>query len=246
MPALFFPFALVGGCRVWRDALQLTTYASNMNANIAFHALITTHTITHVRITNTRSGRSREIPVAGLDRIAGTDIPEYTLDLLSEIEIDEATLTMRAGDEMADGRWKMAHCFSIHGRIRTGLVLLLAWYALALAASSDEPTPAESFQLAQVQTVATCGQSRCDCGAASLISEEKAPCNVTSFTGQCDTGSGWCCVCAGGSTVAVCADSFCDCTNSTLLSRTSAPCKVTSSAGSCRIDSGSCCLCALE
>ena len=173
-------------------------YASNMNANIAFHALITTHNMTHVRITNTRSGRSREIPVAGLDRIAGTDIPEYTLDLLSEIEIDEATLTMRAGDEMADGRWKMARCFSIHGRISTGLVLLLAWYALALAASSDEPTPAESFQLAQVQTVATCGQSRCDCGAASLISEEKAPCNVTSFTGQCDTGSGWCCVCAGG------------------------------------------------
>jgi len=48
----------------------MTTYTSNMNANIAFHALITTHNITHVRITNTRSDRSREIPVAGLDRRA--------------------------------------------------------------------------------------------------------------------------------------------------------------------------------
>src|SRR4029453_1291685 len=73
----------------WRRA-PMTIYVSNMNANIAFHALITTHNITHVRITNTRLGRSHEIPVAGLDRIAGTDILEYTPDLLSEIEIDEA------------------------------------------------------------------------------------------------------------------------------------------------------------
>jgi hypothetical protein len=81
----------------------MTIYISNMNANIAFHALITTHNITHVRLTNTRSGRSREIPMAGLGRIAGTDIPEYTPDLLSESEIDEATLTMRAGDEVIEG-----------------------------------------------------------------------------------------------------------------------------------------------
>jgi len=140
----------------------------------------------------------------------------------------------------------MARCFSLHGRIVPGLVLLLVWSALAFAAAPDAPTPAEPFQLAQAQTVVTCGQSRCDCGTARLISEETAPCHVTSFTGQSDTGSGWCCVCAGGPTVAVCAEGICDCTESPLVARMSAPCKVTSSAGACRISSGLCCLCALE
>ena len=133
-------------------------------------------------------------------------------------------------------------------KLVAALGLLLAWYALTLAAPQDQPTPAElaQAQLVQTQTIAACGQSQCDCGADSLISQQSAPCQVKSSTGECSTGSGWCCVCEARRTVAICADALCDCSNSTLLAKVDGPCTVTSSAGACRIASGSCCICSLD
>jgi len=139
----------------------------------------------------------------------------------------------------------MARFLPMHCRILAAFGLLL-WYALALAASSAKPAQVELFQLVQTQTIAACGQSRCDCGGARLISQQSAPCNVTASTGQCSTGSGWCCLCEGSNTVAICADALCECSNSTLLAQMTAPCTVTSSAGQCRIGSGACCVCGLD
>src|SRR5919198_1371911 len=115
----------------------------------------------------------------------------------------------------------MARCLPIHRKLITGLGMLLVWYALALAAPQDKPPPAELAQLVQTQTIAACGQSQCDCGADSLISQQSAPCQVKSSTGECSTGSGWCCVCEARRTVAICADALCDCSNSTLLAKVS-------------------------
>ena len=143
-------------------------------------------------------------------------------------------------------RWKMTRFLSIPHRRIAGLGLLLVWYALALAAPHDAPTPAELAQLVQTQTIAACGQSQCDCGADSLISQQSAPCQVQSSTGECSIGSGWCCVCEARRTVAICADTLCDCSNSTLLAKVDGPCTVTSSAGTCRIGSGACCICSLD
>ena len=140
----------------------------------------------------------------------------------------------------------MVHFLPNDHQLVAALGLLLAWYALALAAPQDKPPPAELAQLVQTQTVAACGQSQCDCGADSLISQQSAPCQVKSSTGECSTGSGWCCVCEARRTVAICADSLCDCSNSTLLTKVSGPCTVTSSAGACRIGSGACCICSLD
>jgi hypothetical protein len=140
----------------------------------------------------------------------------------------------------------MARFLPVDHKLIAALGLLLAWYALALAAHQDRPAPAELAQLVQTQTIAACGQSQCDCGADSLISQQSAPCQVRSSTGECSTGSGWCCVCEARRTVAICADALCDCSNSTRLVSVSGPCTVTSSAGACRIGSGACCICSLE
>jgi hypothetical protein len=140
----------------------------------------------------------------------------------------------------------MARFLSMNYKLVAALGLLLAWYALALAAPQDVSAPTEPAQFVQTQTIAACGQSRCDCGADSLISEQSAPCQVQASTGECRTGSGWCCVCEARRTVAICADALCDCSNSTLLASISAPCTVTSSVGTCRIGSGSCCICGLD
>jgi hypothetical protein len=135
-----------------------------------------------------------------------------------------------------------------HHSLIAALGLLLAWHVVALAAPSTERTPAEPLALvqAQTQTIAACGQTRCDCGATNLISQQSAPCHTVASTGECSTGTGWCCVCASPRTVAICSEALCDCSNSTLLTRVSAPCTTSSSAGQCRIGSGSCCVCALE
>ena len=125
------------------------------------------------------------------------------------------------------------------------LVLVLAVPALAQVVRVGEegqPQPEARVQVTQNLTIAVCGDT-CDCGAATLVSKESAPCSVQSTTGSCQVGGGECCVCAAANTIAVCGDT-CDCSASTLLTQVSAPCDVTSSSGSCNVDSGACCVCA--
>jgi len=125
------------------------------------------------------------------------------------------------------------------------LVLVLAVPALAQVVRVGEkgqPQPAARVQVTQNLTIAVCGDT-CDCGSATLMSKESAPCTARSSTGSCQVGGGECCVCAAANTIAVCGDT-CDCSASSLLTRVSAPCDVTSSSGSCNVDSGSCCVCA--
>jgi hypothetical protein len=126
----------------------------------------------------------------------------------------------------------------------TWLVLLLAGPAFAQVARVSEdrrPTPQEHVQVSQTPTIAVCGDV-CNCGAATRVAKENAPCSVQSSTGSCSIGSGECCVCAADNTVAVCAD-VCKCGAALLLTRVSAPCTATSSAGQCSIGSGECCVC---
>ncbi len=129
--------------------------------------------------------------------------------------------------------------------ILTWLILVLAIPALAQVAQVGEegqPQPETRIQIAQIPTVAMCGDA-CNCGAATDVANESAPCAVQSFTGSCSIGSGECCVCAAANTVAVCGDT-CDCAAGLLLTTVSAPCTVTSSVGQCSIGSGECCVCA--
>ena len=126
----------------------------------------------------------------------------------------------------------------------TWLVLMLAVPALAQVGRGGEegqPQPDARVQVTQNLTIAVCGNT-CDCGAATLVSKESAPCSVQSTTGSCQVGGGACCVCVAAHTVAVCGDTG-DCSASSLLTRVSAPCEVTSSAGSCSVSSGACCVC---
>jgi len=125
------------------------------------------------------------------------------------------------------------------------LILVLAVPALAQEARGGEEgqlQPDVCLQVAQIPTVAVCGDT-CNCGAASDVAKESAPCAVQSLTGSCTVGSGECCVCAADQTVAVCGDT-CDCAAGLLLTKVSAPCTVTSSVGQCSIGSGECCVCA--
>jgi hypothetical protein len=80
----------------------------------------------------------------------------------------------------------------------TWLILVLAVPALAqVARGGDEgqPQPDACIQVAQLPTVAVCGDT-CNCDAATNVAKESAPCAVQSFTGSCSIGSGECCVCA--------------------------------------------------
>jgi hypothetical protein len=126
----------------------------------------------------------------------------------------------------------------------TWLALILTVPALAQVARVGEdrqPTPKEHVQVTQTLTIAICGDS-CNCGAATRVAKENAPCSVQSSTGSCSIGSGECCVCAADNTVAACGDT-CDCGAALLLTKVSAPCTVTSIAGQCSIGSGECCVC---
>ena len=125
------------------------------------------------------------------------------------------------------------------------LVLVLAVPVLAQVVRVGEEgqlQPEARVQVTQNLTIAVCGDT-CDCGSATLMSKESAPCTARSSTGSCQVGGGECCVCAAANTIAVCGDT-CDCSVSTLLTQVSVPCDVTSSSGSCNVDSGSCCVCA--
>jgi hypothetical protein len=80
----------------------------------------------------------------------------------------------------------------------TCLVLLLTMPALAEVTRVGEerkPLPGTRLQVTQTLTVAVCGDE-CNCGAALLITRVPAPCSVTSSAGQCNIGSGKCCLCA--------------------------------------------------
>ena len=127
----------------------------------------------------------------------------------------------------------------------TWLILVLAVPALAQVArggGEGQLQPDLCLQVAQLPTVAVCGDT-CDCGAATDVAKESAPCAVQSLTGSCTIGSGECCVCAAAQTVAVCG-ATCNCATGRLLTKVSAPCTVTSSVGPCSIGSGECCVCA--
>ena len=104
------------------------------------------------------------------------------------------------------------------------LILVLAVPALAQEARGGEEgqlQPEVYLQVAQIPTVAICGDT-CNCGAASDVAKEAAPCAVQSLTGSCALGSGECCVCAAAQTVAVCGDT-CDCAAGLLHTKVSAP-----------------------
>jgi hypothetical protein len=75
--------------------------------------------------------------------------------------------------------------------------MLLAVPALAQVARVGEEgqlQPAERLQVTQNLTVAVCGAS-CDCAAGLLLTKVSAPCDITLAAGQCNIGSGECCVC---------------------------------------------------
>ena len=127
----------------------------------------------------------------------------------------------------------------------TWLVLVLAvptWAQQGRGGEERLPQSAAPLQVTQTSTIAVCGNT-CDCGTATSVAKESAPCSVQSSTGGCMVGSGECCVCVVANTVAVCGDT-CDCTAGLTLTKVSAPCTVTSSAGSCSVGSGECCVCA--
>jgi hypothetical protein len=132
-----------------------------------------------------------------------------------------------------------------HHQVYAGLGWFLALCLLWPAASPAQRPPADPHLVVPPQTIALCGES-CNCGGARLISRQHAPCEVTSSTGGCSSGSGQCCVCESTQTIAVCSQSTCDCDNSQLLTKMYAPCAATSAAGQCRIGSGQCCVCILE
>src|SRR5919109_3174594 len=72
------------------------------------------------------------------------------------------------------------------------LLLVLAGPALAQEARGGEEgqlQPEVCLQVAQLPTVAVCGDT-CNCGAASDVAKEAAPCGVHSLTGSCTIGSG--------------------------------------------------------
>src|ERR1043166_132094 len=102
----------------------------------------------------------------------------------------------------------VARFLPMHYKLIAALGLLLVWYAIAVPQEAPAPTRPAQAQPVPTQTIAACGQSRCDCGADSLISEQSAPCQVKSSTGECSTDSGWGCVCEARRTVAICADAL--------------------------------------
>src|SRR5215468_7825150 len=95
----------------------------------------------------------------------------------------------------------------------TWLMLVLAvpaWAQVARVGEERQPQPEARTQVTQNLTIAVCGDT-CDCGTATSVAKDSAPCTVQSSTGSCTVGSGACCVCATAtSTVAVCGDT-CDC-----------------------------------
>src|SRR5215467_14950707 len=97
--------------------------------------------------------------------------------------------------------------------VLTWLVLMLAvpaWAQGIRGGEENQPPSEARIQVTQTLTIAVCGDT-CDCGTATSVSQESAPCTVQSSTGSCTVGSGACCVCAtASSTVAVCGDT-CDC-----------------------------------
>ena len=121
--------------------------------------------------------------------------------------------------------------------------LVLPAYAQLPAEAEDIPRRAPSVPF--TPTLAVCGQPTCSCGTSQLIAQEYGPCRVTSSTGDCESGTGQCCVCQARKTVAICAEAACDCGGSELLIQVNAPCQESSTTGRCRIGSGQCCVCAL-
>jgi hypothetical protein len=92
------------------------------------------------------------------------------------------------------------------------LVLVLAVPALAQVVrvgGEGQPQPETRVQVTQNLTIAVCGDT-CDCGSATLMSKESAPCTAQSSTGSCQVGGGECCVCAAANTIAVCGDTCSD------------------------------------
>src|SRR5215475_9825307 len=125
------------------------------------------------------------------------------------------------------------------------LMLVLAvptWAQGVRGGEEGQPQSEARIQVTQNLTIAVCGDT-CDCGTATSVSQESAPCTAQSSTGSCQVGGGACCVCAvATTTVAVCGDT-CDCSAGSLLTSVSAPCNVTSLAGGCNVGSGQCCVC---
>lgn len=115
----------------------------------------------------------------------------------------------------------------------------------AVQAQTPQKEPAVLLT-SQLYTIAVCGESPCNCGGRTLISQQEAPCEVASSTGSCSSGTGSCCICEAPRSVAVCSDSLCNCTNSAPLTQIAGPCTVTSTAGQCHTGSGQCCVCTLE
>src|SRR6266446_8114850 len=76
--------------------------------------------------------------------------------------------------------------------ILTWLILVLAIPALAQVAQVGEegqPQPEARIQIAQIPTIAMCGDA-CNCGAATDVANESAPCAVQSSQGAVRSGAG--------------------------------------------------------
>ncbi len=104
--------------------------------------------------------------------------------------------------------------------------------------------PETAMSLVQLNTAAVCGSPRCDCGQLREMSRQGGPCEVSSTAGQCQIGSGECCLCAdAAATMAVCAQDLCACGDASVVTKVGAPCEVVAATGRCYVSSGECCLC---
>lgn len=99
--------------------------------------------------------------------------------------------------------------------------------------------------LLQRSTVAVCGEPTCECGALRLVSKTQGPCEATAVAGQCQQGSGMCCICEGPHRVVSCGEGSCTCGATQVPLGVNAPCEVISPAGACQIGSGVCCVCVM-
>jgi hypothetical protein len=104
--------------------------------------------------------------------------------------------------------------------------------------------PETAMSLAQLHTAAVCGSPTCGCGQLREMSRQGGPCKVSSTAGQCQVGSGECCLCAEATaTMAICAQDLCDCGDASVVTKVGGPCEVAAATGRCYVSSGECCLC---
>jgi hypothetical protein len=123
-------------------------------------------------------------------------------------------------------------------------VLPIRAQAIIRSGGVAQGEPETAMSLAQLHTAAVCGSPTCGCGQLREMSRQGGPCKVSSTAGQCQVGSGECCLCAEATaTMAICAQDLCDCGDASVVTKVGGPCEVAAATGRCYVSSGECCLC---